>query len=410
MSLSPEIGGNDVLAPRMCLLAFLSGNLSMGCMFGSFGVLLAAVEAKMGITRDLSSLGIPLASLGLGVMSPLAGALAAKFSIRLLMIAGAVMNVIAYAVLALSSSIAIDLVVYALLIGPGIGLAGSVLPMTLITRWYRVNQGRALGLMNMPLAPAILPLAAAMALRAFGLTATYGLLAALMALLVLPLLLVVDFPPRTTTDRTGNEVADNTAGLGLTIGQLVGRPHFWTLAMGWAAVMMSASIASAHLVPMSQEWGLNAMQAASLLTAFSAMGAVGTLAFGWLADRLGYKKAFVLLCIDSAVLWAAMLLHPPYALLLLLAGLVGFHGGAAIPVFGVALTRSFGQASFGRAFGLGYVVSLPFCLLSVPAAARVYMHTGSYSGAMAGLIGFLVFATLLIAISRGAKPLIAAPQ
>jgi MFS family permease len=401
---------NDPLAWRMCAIAFLSANVSMACGFSSFGVLLGAVEAKMGVTRDLSSLGVPLASLGLSVMSPMVGALATKLSIRLLMIAGVMMNVIAYAVLALSSSIVIDLVAYGLLIGPGLSLTGAVLPFTLVARWFQVNQGWALGLVTMPLVPALMPLAVAMALRALGLSATYTLMAALMALLLVPLLFVVDAPPQKTRDPREDAAPGGTAvDPGMTIRQLLGRPHFWTLTLSRAAIMMSAGGAAVHLVPMTRDWGLDAMQAASLLTAFSAMGMAGTLVFGWLADRLGYKKALALLCIDSAILWAIMLLHPTYDALLLVAGLIGFHAGASIPVFGVAVTQAFGRASFGRAFGLSYVIDMPFSLLSVPIAARVYMRTGSYSEAMMGLIAFILLATLLVLFSRGAKPLTAAP-
>lgn len=391
----------------MCAIAFLSAGVSMACMYSTFGVLMAAVEAKMGVTRDLSSLGVPLASLGLSVISPMAGALATRFSIRTLMIAGAVMNVIAYTVLALSSSMATDLVVYGLLIGPGLSFTGVVLPFTLVTRWYQVNQGRALGIVAMPVVPAIMPMAAAVALRAFGLSATYSLLAALMTLLIFPLFFVVDSPPQSARQRD-DEAVRSAVQPGLTTRQLLARPHFWTLTLGRAAIMMSAGGASVHLVPMTRDWGLTAMQAASLLTAFSAMGMAGTLVFGWLADRLGYKKALTLLCIDSAILWAIMLLHPPYAALLLVAGLIGFHGGAALPVFGVALTQAFGQASFGRAFGLSYVIDMPFSLLCVPIAAQVYMRTGSYSGAMLGLIVFILLTTLFVLTSRGVKPLIAA--
>jgi MFS family permease len=399
---------NDPLAWRMCAIAFLSANVSMACGFSSFGVLLGAVEAKMGVTRDLSSLGVPLASLGLSVMSPMVGALAAKFSIRLLMIVGVMMNVVAYAVLALSSNIVIDLIAYGLLIGPGLSFTGAVLPFTLVARWFRVNQGWALGLVTMPLVPALMPLAVAVALRALGLSATYALMAALMALLLLPLLFVVDAPPQKTRDPGDAVPGDMAVDPGMTIRQLLGRRHFWTLTLSRAAIMMSAGGAAVHLVPMTRDWGLNAMQAASLLTAFSGMGMAGTLVFGWLADRLGYKKALALLCIDSAILWAIMLLHPTYAALLLVAGLIGFHGGASIPVFGVAVTQAFGRASFGRAFGLSYVIDMPFSLLSVPIAARVYMRTGSYSEAMMGLIAFILLATLLVLFSRGAKPLAAA--
>ena len=40
-------GGNPVGATRMAVIAFLSFNLSMGCMFGPFGVLITAIEQRL---------------------------------------------------------------------------------------------------------------------------------------------------------------------------------------------------------------------------------------------------------------------------------------------------------------------------------------------------------------------------
>jgi MFS family permease len=197
---------NHPLAPRMCAIAFLSYNFSLACLYGTFSVLLSAVEAKFGATRDLSSLGIPLSMLGIALTSPFAGVLAGKISIRLLMLTGASMNLLAYVALALSTSIYLNLAAYALLIGPGLCLTATVLPPTLVTRWYAANRGRALGLITMPIAIAIMPPVAALMLRGYGLSATYGLMALFMALLLVPLYFVIDYPP-SVIDPSGENAA-----------------------------------------------------------------------------------------------------------------------------------------------------------------------------------------------------------
>jgi MFS family permease len=396
--------GNHPLAFRMGAIAFLSYNVSLGCMYGSFGVLVKAVEAKFGITRELSSLGLPLVNLGIAIMAPVVGVLVAKFSIRLLMLAGVAMNLVAYVVLALSSSAIVNLFAYGLLIGPGLACTATVLPATLVARWYRVHRGRAFGLVSMPIIQAILPFVATGSLRAFGLSATYGVLAALMALLLLPLLFVVDFPPDNVTPSREASVANAVADSDLSIGELLRRRRFWALSIGWAAGSMSATVAAAHLVPMTQDWGLGPTQAASLSTASFVGAMAGTLVFGWIAEHIGGARAIALACLNSAILWGIMLLQPPYGLLLVVVALLGVHAGAVVPAFSMAVSEYFGHKTFGRALGLGHLVGLPLNFLAVPIAAHVFTQTGSYAGAVLGLSCFLLLTALFAATARGAKP------
>jgi MFS family permease len=299
------------------------------------------------------------------------------------------MNVAAYVALALSSSVSINLLAYGLLIGPGLAFTAIVLPSTLVARWYRVNRGRAFGLVSMPIANAFLPLVAAATLHAYGLSATYGLLAALNALLFLPLLFVIDSPPD-QVDVAGEVVVEPTNEPILGIGELMRRRSFWALSIGWAAGSMSVTVAAAHLVPMARGWGLDLTRAASLSTASFVGSIAGTLSFAWFAERIGGARAITLVCFNCAILWTAMVFQPPYMVLLLLAALLGFHGGATVPAFSMAVSQFFGRTSFGRVFGLGHLVGLPLNFFGVPAVAYLYVHTGSYTVAVLGVSAFLL--------------------
>ena len=301
-----EYDGNHPLAARMCAIAFLSYNVATGCMFGSFGVLVPAVEARLGVNRVFSTLGFPCAMLGINLMAAMAGVLASRVSIRLLMSAGVLMNVAGYAILAASRSIGLNLLVYGLLMGPGLALASTILPSTLVTRWYDVNRGRALGFVSMPIIAGIFPMATAVALRAFGLSGTYASLAIIMTLLLAPLWFVIDHPP-VPSHRSGADAGSGEGGesLGITIGGLLRRGSFWGLSIAAASIIAMATVLAAHLVPMAKSWGMGASEAAVLLSASSLAGVPGPLAFGWLADRLGGARTLALLCLDSAALCAS---------------------------------------------------------------------------------------------------------
>jgi MFS family permease len=160
-------------------------------------------------------------------------------------------------------------------------------------------------------------------------------------------------------------------------------------------------VAAAHLVPMTRDWGLDPTRAASLSTASFVGAMAGTLIFGWVTERIGGARAIGLACLNSGILWAFMLLRPPYIMLLPMATLLGIHAGAVVPAFSMALSQYFGQQTFGRALGLGHLMGLPLNFLAVPIAAHVYTLTGSYARAILGLSGFLLLIALLVGKRMG---------
>jgi predicted MFS family arabinose efflux permease len=381
----------------------------IGSIFGSYGVLLVAVEATMHMSRDLSSLGISLVLAVIALTAPLFGVLVGKISIRLLMIAGALMMTAGFLILAVGGSAYTFLLVYALLFGPAMSLNSTMVPLTLVTRWYNVNRGRALGIVTMPLLAAGMAPGIALLLRHYGLSTTYFLLAGLSVALVLAALFVIDYPPTGKDPKGENLAVETAADPGMSVVQLLRTARFWTLSSAFAAVTTAATVLAAHVVPLAMGWGIDAIRAATLLSFSSIGGMIGSALLGWVADRLGGALTLAILCVSGAMLWVLMLLQPPYVAAALLVGLMGFMGAPIVAVQSMAFSQLLGRASFGRALGLCYLVDLPFLVLGVPAAAHVYVRTGSYAGAIIGLAAFLLLGTACALISRLDKPMPASP-
>ena len=384
-------------ARRMALIALLSQNTGVGLMFGSFGPLIASVEAKLHVGRDLSSLGMPLVILGMSLLAPVAGALSSKVSLRTGMMAGAVLSALGYAALASSGSIVQDLLAYGLLIGPGLALIGTVLPSTLVTRWFTgAGAGRALGLVNMPIFVMLTPFLVVVVLHRFGLQAVYLSLAAISLALLAPLLFVIDRPPPVQA-RAQESAAPPDPGL--STGALLASPPYLALVTAFAAISSAGAMLVTHIAPMVMAWGLDATRAASLVAIMGGAGVAGSLAFGVLADRIGGGFALAVNCADQALLWALLLTHPAYPVLLLLMALIGVHSGGIVAIFGVALSDRFGAASFGRGYGLSNLLTLPILVASAPLAAAIFVHTHSYVGALELQIGFFAVGGTLAALA-----------
>lgn len=388
--------GTHPLAYRMLAIAFLNQNVAIACIWGSFSVLLSFVEARLGIGRELSTLGAPAVNLSTAICAPIAGILAARYSLRLIMLAGAVLGAAGFALLALSHDFALYLAAYALLIGPAMAVS-IVVPATLVTRWFTANAGKALGIVTTQLIVAFVPLTANWTVHAYGLPVTYGVLASLLVLTAIANLFVIDHPPGLAGPAAAEEAhAVRPPGAGSAVMmQLLASPRFWGLALAFIASATGTVILLAHMVPLARSWGLSAAQAAILLSVQSLSGIVGTLLCGWIADRLGGARTLAILVFDETVLWGLLLLHPPFAASVAIIGVFGLHSAGTVPVTGLALSQTFGQENFSRAYGLVNLVNLPFSVLCVPAASFVFTHTGSYSGVIIGMVVFLAVTCLM---------------
>jgi MFS family permease len=400
-------GSNHPLAPRMAVIAFVNQNITVACIWGSFSVLLGAVETRLGVGRELSTLAVPVVNLATAALAPVAGVLATRHSLRSIMLLGAALSVAGFAVLALTASYPLYLVAFGLLLGPGMA-AGVVLPATLVTRWYKVNRGRTLGIVCAPIVIALVPLASTWMLQSHGLAATYAFLATLSAVSLIANFFVIDRPPASDSAARAADTngAHGPAAPGaMTMAMLLRSPLFWALMLAYIASITGSILITSQMVPLARSWGMSATLAATLISIQSFAGIGGTVLFGWVADRLGGALALAILVFDAALLWTLLLFQPAFPAAVVIVGLIGVHGAGAIPVLGVALSESFGRESFSRAYGLVNLVNLPFAVVSVPAAAMVFAHTGSYAGAIVGQVAFLALGSVLVLFARrGRRP------
>jgi MFS family permease len=387
---------NHPLAIWMVVIAFINQNMVLACIFGPFSVLLGAVETRFGIGRELSTLAVPAVQLASAICAPLIGVAVGRISIRLMLIGGSALSVAGFAVLALVPNYPAYLIAYAMLLGPGMAI-GLLLPNTLVTRWYSQNRGKALGIVNTPILISLLPLISTFTLRKYGLSGSYATLAALSGLSLIANFFIIDRPPGSETDITteAHGVPDAAGAAVLSVGALLWKFRFWVLTLGYGASAAASIIFGGHTVPMARSWGLSTAMGATLVSITFVAGMPGAIFFGWIADRLGGTLTFGILIFDQCLLYAALLLHPPFIGLVVIFAIFGLHAPANIPLVSLAISETFGKENFSRGFGLISLFILPLTVLAVPAAAVVFTHTGSYSGAILGEGVFLAVTAIL---------------
>jgi MFS family permease len=390
---------NHPLAKRALLVAFALQATSAACLYAPFSILLTAVEARTGAGRDLSSLGMLLVSLASASLAPLAGHLASRLPLRILAAVGALLCSLGYATMAVIPNIYAYLGAYGLLVGPGVALSGIVVPAVLVTRWYRVGRGRALGILHMPLIALVSPIVVSWLLKGFGASAAYFFLAGLMAANLLLLPFLRDRPPEGLPQVGAVQARPDRGGLR----RIAAIPAFWALSLATTAVLASAAAINTHLVPMVTQWGVSDAQAASLLSFGALAGAAGAYLFGWLADRLGGAVTLALCCLDTGLLCAVLLLHPGYPMLIAFIALFGLNVAGAVPAFTLALSRICDPPAFGAAFGLGSFVFMVLSPFMTPIAGAIFVRGGSYAPALIILVALAFVGMALSLLSGGAS-------
>jgi cyanate permease len=412
--LTPDTRGgsalpNDPRAPWMGGIAWLSHNVVIGSIFGTAGVLLIPLQDRLQVSRGLASIGVPMVIVGSAILASVAGVLAARYSLRRLLAVSGILMALAWLILAVAHSYWLFLVAYGLFLGPAMAIGGSVLPPTIVTRWFQRHRGLAIGIVHLPVVITIMPLAASLFIDRLGVTALFVFLAVFAAATLIPGSLgLIEYPPGNDPHPYANETAVERnargavpAGRVFTVPHLLQNPRFWLLALAVGAVNTSSVTLAAHLPAMGVAWGYAPTRAAALASVMSLIGMAGSIIFGFVSDKLGGARCLALIAFDDVILWSVLLMDLPYTARAVVIALIGMHGSGAIPAISKAMAATFGEASFSRAFGLASTATLPLTVAGVFGFGVIFQSQGSYaSGIVAMITYFIIVIPLAIVAGR----------
>lgn len=384
---APAGGRRRHRAWLMLLIAFLAQNTALGVNFAIYGTALKEIQDHYDSGRALAASGLAVMTLVMGLASPLVGGLVVRFSLRHVMIVGAVLNLIGFVLLSAAPSIYAMLAIYAVVIGPGVALLGVIPSSTLVGRWFASGQGRALGVVNMPVFMSMFPPVTALIVAGYGLQGAFLFGATIFALLVPLLLCVVASPADVGVEpygaraiagpprAEGSVASDGVLGGG----EIIRNPSFHVLWIGIGLLTAGGVMMTTHLIPLALDKGLDLPSASLLLSAFGISASLGAVLFGWLADRIGARRAVAVQALAWIVPWIVLIVLKAALMPLLLASAsIGLMSGAIVGLLGVTASAWFGTANIGRVLGYAYLGKVPFMFGAAPLAGFLFDHTGSY--------------------------------
>ncbi|MCX4094861.1 MFS transporter [Nocardia sp. alder85J] len=270
-------------------------------------VLIDPLHREFGWSHATIGTAVSLNVLLYGLISPFAAALMDRFGIRRVV-------AVALVLIAAGSGLTVFmtqpwqlLATWGLLVGLGVGSMSMPFVATITGRWFVRNRGLVTGVMTAGGATGqlvFLPLVSALA-QAHG-WRTPSLVVAGTALAVVPLVLLFirDYPSDIGETAYGAEPGSGvgvrvrvTGGASRALSVLSAvswKPQFWLLAGGFAICGASTNgLVGTHFVSAAHDHGMPPTTAASLLATVGVFDVAGTIASGWLTDRLDSRWLLV---------------------------------------------------------------------------------------------------------------------
>ncbi|MFD1713174.1 MFS transporter [Amnibacterium flavum] len=381
--------------------------------------LMLPLEGEFGWSRTEISVSVTVNLLLYGLTAPFAAALMNRFGLRAIT-SGALALVSAGAALSIFATAPWMLVLtWGVLIGLGTGSMALVFAATVADTWFIKSRGLVVGILTAGGATGqlvFLPLIA-------GLVESYGwrpatLLVAACALAVVPLVLVflrnrpedLQVTPFGAPEnwRPAPRSSGNAARLALsTLGRAAKVRTFWALVAGFAICGATTNgLVGTHFIPSAHDHGMGETTAAGLLAVVGIFDVVGTIASGWLTDRVNPR---ILLAVYYAGRGVGLLVlpfllsatvQPPIIVFVVIYGL---DWVATVPPT-VALCRELFGADGPIVFGWVFASHQIGAAVAATVAGFIRDSTGEYTIAWFGAAALCVVAAV-VSVSITRRPL-----
>jgi MFS family permease len=371
-------------------------------------VMLQPLHDEFGWSLGTISAAVSVNLLLYGLTAPFAAALMAKFGIRRV-------AAVALGLVAVGSGLTVFMTAswqlmlcWGVLVGLGTGSLALGFVATITGRWFVKHRGLVTGVLtaggatgNLVFLPALSNITESQGWRTAALTVS------VVALLVVPLILwrLRDHPQDLKVTALGGitdppaKPVGNAARNALTTLRDAARTRaFWLLAGGFAICGATTNgLVGTHFIPAAHDHGMPNTTAAGLLALVGVFDVVGTIASGWLTDRVdsrillgGYYalRGLSLLVLPSILAATA---HPSMLVFILFYGL---DWVATVPPT-VTLCREYFGAAGPVVFGWVFASHQFGAAIAATAAGLVRDQLGAYTWAWYGAGALAILASLL---------------
>jgi MFS family permease len=389
----------------------------------STGALLEPLEQEFGWSRATTSGAVSLNLIVYGLTAPFAAALMERFGVRRVVAASLSLVAVGSGLTLLMTEAWQLWLLWGFAVGIGTGALALVFGAIVANRWFVAHRGVVVGVFSAASSTGqlvFLPLIAHLA-DGPGWRWAAGLVAAF-ALLLAPLVWVLmrDSPgelgetpygaPPDWTPPPAPAQQVSAARLALVTLRTSARSGtFWALFVSfWICGWSTNGLIGTHFIPAAHDHGMPETTSASLLALIGIFDIAGTIASGWLTDRVDPRK--LLFCYyllrGLSLLWVDMLLGPSlHPSLFLFVLFYGLDWVATVPPTVALCRQHFGIERSGVVFGWVFAAHMVGAGVAASYAGWIRQSTGEYLLAWitAGVL-CLVAAALCLMVPREQRP------
>ena len=363
----------------------------------SFGLFLTPVTRDLGVTAADFTLALAIQNVVWGLSQAVVGALADRFGLRIMMMAGAAIYVVGLGIMAAAGGV-LALIVSGGLIGVALSCTATSLAMTACVRAVSpARRSTMLGVVSAAgsLGTLVVPLGtqALLARQPWQI----GILAfALMALAMLPAAFLAG-----GADRIPGHSATATTSMRGVLGEAMRNRPFLIMSVAYFVCGLNLVFLTTHLPAYLAICGQDPMLSAEALAVIGGVSAIGSLLTGWLGGRFPKHILLGLLYILRSLMIAVYFVMPPTPTSTLVfaaaMGLLWWPGLA--PLIGGLVAEIFGTRYMATLLGVSFVVHQLGSSLGAWGGGVIFDLFGSYDHAwqIGTLIGFAAGVVQIVA-------------
>ncbi len=390
------------------VLAGLVLNAYSSAIFGyGWTAFVNPIVTTFGWTMTQISLASSLRTLETGIFNPVWGAAVDRYPPRRLAIFGLIITALGVFLLSQTKNLAMFYGGF-LLMGLGSSLATSILPTTIIAKWFRRDIGKANGFffMGAGIGGVLVPVIVKIVDKLGWQTTLFYTAIGFLILGILPLV-VFRSPPEEQSSLPGGKAGSVTTGAGHTghneadagVREALKTRAFWQISLVFFLQAIRIGPMMLYMMPYLTGLGIDRTTAGTFVMLYTLVSLGGRIPMGALADI--FKKSFII-AISMGMMGAGLFIlslinsHSPFWLILLFAIVygVGLSGEGALRAPIVA--EYFGRRNFGAIFGFIMLSTTIGSVVATPLAGWLYDTYGSYKPVLLALIAVAAMGVILI--------------
>ncbi|SHN37407.1 MFS transporter [Rhizobacter sp. OV335] len=331
------------------------GCVAIGGLF-SLPVFLRPIAQDTGWSTTGISTAMTLAFAALALGSIAWGWLCDRVGPRLVVLAGSVLLATGLAL----SSLATSLLAFQLLFGAVVGFSAAAIfapMMACVTGWFDTRRSLAVSLVSagMGMAPMTMSPLAAWLVQGHDWRTALQVIAALAAVLMMPVALLVRRPPALAQAPAAQALSATAPGApqepATSVGQAMRSAPFLILVLTSFLSCATHSGPIFHTVSYAVTCGIPLMAAVSIYSLEGLAGLGGRLVFGLLGDRFGAARVLVLALLAQAVVVLGYVAARELGSFYAVAALFGFTYAGVMPLFAVLARENFPLRMMGTVIG-----------------------------------------------------------